>query len=74
MTGNQRKITLGAIFILITLMLYLACKNICTEVISRIIPTQTSIFTGPLDGTLIANLRESQAGGKISKVQAAVVS
>jgi hypothetical protein len=66
----KRIIIFGAIFILIALLLYLACKIVYPSVVSRIIPTQTSIFTGPLDGTLIANLREPQGGGKISKVQA----
>ncbi len=66
----KRIIIFGAIFILIALILYLAYKIVYPTVVSRIIPTQTSIFTGPLDGTLIANLRKPQWNGKISKVQA----
>ena len=68
---RKRKFALGAIFILIAVMLYLSSQFFQSTVVPRILPTQTSIFTGPVvDGTLVAKLRQPQWDGKISREQA----
>jgi hypothetical protein len=68
---RKRKFILGAIFILIAVVFFLSYQLLHSAVISGILPTQTSIFTGPtVDSTLIAELQKPQWDGKINRVQA----
>lgn len=67
---RKRKFALGAIIIMIALFLYFSYQNLQSIVVSRILPTQTSIFTGPVDINVINKLRKPQWNGQISRKQA----
>jgi hypothetical protein len=67
---NKRKIVLGTIGILIVALLYLTFQNIKSIIFSKILPTQTSIFTGLVDMDVINKLRTPGRNGQISREQA----
>lgn len=67
---RKRKFALGAIIIMIALLLYFSYQNLQSIVVSKILPTQTSIFTGPVDTDTIIKLRKPQWNGQISREQA----
>jgi hypothetical protein len=67
---HKRKFALGATIILIVVMLYLSYQNLQSIIVSRILPTQTSIFGGHVDINLIDNLRKPQWNGRIGREQA----
>ena len=68
---RQRLFALGALLILIAVMLFLSYQLFQSTFFSSIVPTQTSIFTGPVvDRTQVTKLRQPQLDGKINREQA----
>ena len=67
---RKREFALGAILIMIAVLLYFSYQNLQSIVVSRISPTQTSIYSGPVDIDVINKLRTPQRNGQISREQA----
>jgi len=67
---NRRIIARVAIIILLIVILYLSFIYIQPIIVSKILPTQTSIFAGHVDIDLINKLRSTQSNGQINKEQA----
>ena len=66
-----KQFTPMAIIIVIAVVLFLSYQLSRSSIISGILPTQTSIFTGPvINSTLIAELKKPQWDGKINREQA----
>jgi len=68
---RKQKYALGAIFVLIVVAFFLSYQFFQPTIFSGILPTQTSIYSGPVvDSTLIAELQKPQWNGKINRAQA----
>jgi hypothetical protein len=66
----KRKLVLGAFFILAAVLLFLSFQNFQPTIESKFRPTQTSLFSGPVDATEINKLRTPEANRQISREQA----
>jgi hypothetical protein len=66
----KRKLVFGAFFILAAVLLFLSFLNFQTIIETKFRPTQTNIFSGPVDTTEINKLSTPQANGQISREQA----
>lgn len=69
MTG-KRNIIIGTIIILAVVLLFLSFQNFQSIIETKFRPTQTNIFSGPVDATEINKLRTPEASGQISREQA----
>jgi hypothetical protein len=67
---RKNELAFGAVIILVAVLLFLTYQNFQSIVVSNKLPTQTSIFSGPVDANLIDKLLTPEANGQFSREQA----